>query len=76
MRLTKTLLISAVLLMSATGMQAAAFNQNGNYLTRLLLKLNWNSRRKKSLVSLKKDRYWKVLLKISHLTVYSSTWAA
>ena len=33
MRLTKTLLISAVLLMSATGMQAAGFNQNGNYLT-------------------------------------------
>ena len=33
MRLTKTLLISAVLLMSATGMQAAGFNQKGNYLT-------------------------------------------
>ena len=33
MRLTKTLLISAVLLMSATGMQAAGFKQNGNYLT-------------------------------------------
>ena len=32
MRLTKTLLISAVLLMSATGMQAAGFNQNGNCL--------------------------------------------
>ena len=33
MRLTKTLLISAVLLMSATGMQAAGFIQKGNYLT-------------------------------------------
>ena len=46
------------------------------FLTRLLSKLNWNSRRKKSSANLKKVRYWKVLLKISHLTVYSSTWAA
>ena len=43
---------------------------------KLLSKLNWNSRRKKSSVNLKKVRYSKVLLKISHLTVYSSTWAA
>ncbi len=34
------------------------------------------SRRKKSSVNLKKDKYWKVLLKISHHTVYSSTLAA
>ena len=33
MRLTKTLLISAVLFMSASGLQAAGFSQNGNYLT-------------------------------------------
>ena len=33
MRITKTLLISAVLLMSATGLQAAGFIQKGNYLT-------------------------------------------
>ena len=46
------------------------------FLTKLLSKLNWNSRRKKSSVNLKKVRYLKVLLKISHLTVYSSTWAA
>ena len=40
---------------------------------RLLSKLNLNSRRKKSSVNLKKDKYWKVLLKISHHTEYSST---
>ena len=33
MKLTKTLLISAVLLMSASGLQAAGFIQKGNYLT-------------------------------------------
>ena len=33
MRITKTLFISAVLLMSATGLQAAGFIQKGNYLT-------------------------------------------
>ena len=33
MRITKTLFISAVLLMSATGLQAAGFVQKGNYLT-------------------------------------------
>ena len=33
MKLTKTLLISAVLLMSASGLQAAGFVQKGNYLT-------------------------------------------
>ena len=33
MRLTKTLLISAVLFMSASGLQAAGFSQQGNYLT-------------------------------------------
>ena len=33
------------------------------FLTKLLSKLNWNSRRKKSSVNLKKDKYWKVLLK-------------
>ena len=33
MRITKTLLISVVLLMSATGLQAAGFIQKGNYLT-------------------------------------------
>ena len=46
------------------------------FLTKLLSKLNLNSRRKKSSVNLKKVRYWKVLLKISHHTVYSSTLAA
>ena len=46
------------------------------FLTKLLSKLNLNSRRKKSSVNLKKDKYWKVLLKISHHTVYSSTLAA
>ena len=33
------------------------------FLTKLLSKLNLNSRRKKSSVNLKKDKYWKVLLK-------------
>jgi len=46
------------------------------FLTKLLSKLNLNSRRKKSSVNLKKDKYWKVLLKISHHTVYSSTLVA
>lgn len=46
------------------------------YLTRLLSKLNWNNRRKKLSVNLKKDKFLKELLKISPLTVYSSTLAA
>lgn len=50
--------------------------KNVVFLTRLLLRLNWNSRRKKSSANWKKVRYWKVLSRISHLTVYSSTWAA
>ncbi len=44
--------------------------------TKLLSKLNLNSRRRKLSVNLKKDKYLKVLLKISHLTVYLSTLAA
>ncbi len=40
----------------------------------LLSKLNWNNRRKKLSVKLeKRDKFLKELLKISHLTVYSST---
>jgi len=46
------------------------------FLTKLLSKLNWNNRRKKLSVNLKKDRFLKELLKISHLTVYSSTLVA
>ena len=46
------------------------------YLTRLLSKLNWNNRRKKLSVNLKKDKFLKELLKISPLTVYSSTLVA
>ena len=33
MKLTKSLFVSAVLFLSATGAQAAGFVQNGNYLT-------------------------------------------
>ena len=43
------------------------------YHTKLLSKLNWNSRRKTLFLNWKKDRYLKELLKISLLTVYSST---
>ena len=46
------------------------------FLTKLLSKPNWNNRRKKSSVNSKKDKFLKELLKISHLTVYSSTLAA
>ena len=38
--------------------------------------LNWNNRRKKLSVNLKKDKFLKELLKISPLTVYSSTLVA
>ena len=43
------------------------------YHTKLLSKLNSNSRRKTLFLNWKKDRYLKELLKISLLTVYSST---
>ena len=43
------------------------------YLTRLLSRLNWNNRRKKLSASSKKDRFLKELLRISPLTVCSST---
>ena len=46
------------------------------FLTKLLSKPNWNNRRKKSSVNSKKDKFLKELLKISHLTVCSSTLAA
>jgi len=46
------------------------------YLTRLLSKLNWNNRRKKSSVNSKKDKSSKVPLRISLPMVYLSTWAA
>ena len=46
------------------------------YHTKLLSKLNSNSRRKTSSPNLKKARYWKEQSRISLPTVYSSTWVA
>ena len=41
-----------------------------------LIEAELEQQKKKSSGKLEKVRYWKVLLRISHLTVYSSTWAA
>ena len=53
--------------------EAAKLDVYKRQLTKLLSKPNWNNRRKKSSVNSKKDKFLKELLKISHLTVCSST---
>ena len=49
MRISKTLMISAVLFLSATGAQAAGFSQQGNSLT-VQLKQHQNQGDRKSVV--------------------------